>query len=74
MALASFSNRGTPSDEERKLLDFLLDGPRRELSAYEDLEKSRYYNVGVDDLDFRNFAGIYSDKIFDVFINSRKRI
>jgi predicted NodU family carbamoyl transferase len=67
MALASFSNRRTPPAEERKLLDFLLDGPYRELSAYKGLEKSRYYNVGVDDPDFRNFAGIYSDKIFDVF-------
>src|SRR5439155_16793162 len=40
MALASFSNRSTPLAEERKLLDFLLDGPGRELSAYQDLEKS----------------------------------
>lgn len=67
MALASFSNRSTPSAEERKLLDFLLNGPRRELSAYRDIEKSRHYNVGLDDQEFRNFAGIYSDKIFDVF-------
>jgi len=79
MALASFSNRSTPLAEERKLLDFLLDGPRRELSAYQDLEKSRYYNVGVDDPDFRNFAGIYSDRIFDVFYqfaraNMKKRL
>jgi len=79
MALASFSNRRTLLAEERKLLDFLLDGPRRELSAYQDLERSRYYNVGVDDPDFRNFAGIYSDKIFDVFYqfaqaNMRKRL
>ncbi|SPF37167.1 3'-hydroxymethylcephem-O-carbamoyltransferase [Syntrophobacter sp. SbD1] len=72
MALASFSNRSTPSAEERKLLDFLLDGPRRELSAYQDLEKSRYYNVGVDDPEFRNFAGIFSDKIFDVFYQFAK--
>jgi len=79
MALASFSKRSTPSPEERKLLEFLLEGPRRELSAYHDLEKSRHYNVGVDDPDFRNFAGIYSDKIFDVFYqfaqaNMRKRL
>lgn len=67
MALTSFSNRSTPSAEERKLLDFLLNGPRRELSAYRDIEKSRHYNVGLDDQEFRNFAGIYSDKIFDVF-------
>jgi hydroxymethyl cephem carbamoyltransferase len=79
MALASFSNRNTPSSEEGKLLDFLLDGPYRELSAYEDLEDSRHYNVGVDDPEFRNFAGIFSDKIFDVFYqfakaNMKKRL
>lgn len=67
MALASFSNRSTPTAEERRLLGFLLDGPRRELSAYRGLENSRHYNAGLDDVEFRNFAGIYSDKIFDVF-------
>jgi hydroxymethyl cephem carbamoyltransferase len=79
MALASFSNRSTPTTEERRLLDFLLDGPRQELSAYRDLEKSRHYNVGLDDPDFRNFAGIYGDKIFDIFYqfakaNMKKRL
>jgi predicted NodU family carbamoyl transferase len=72
MALASFSNRRTPSAEERKLLDFLLDGPYRELSAYEDLEHSPYCNVGLDDPEFRNFAGIFSDKVFDVFYQFAK--
>lgn len=72
MALASFSNRSTPLAEERKLLDFLLDGPYRELSAYEDLEHAPYCNVGVDDPEFRNLAGIFSDKIFDVFYQFAK--
>lgn len=72
MALASFSNRNTPSAEEKKLLAFLLDGPYRELSTYEELERSSYYNVGVDDPEFRNFAGIFSDKIFDVFYQFAK--
>jgi len=67
MALASFSNRSTPSVQERKLLNFLLDGSFRELSAYEDLEHAPHLNVGVDDPEFRNFAGIYSDAIFDRF-------
>lgn len=72
MALAAFSNRSTPLAEERKLLNFLLDGPYRELSAYKGLEGSRYYNVGVDDPEFRNFAGIFSDKIFDIFYRFAK--
>jgi predicted NodU family carbamoyl transferase len=79
MALASFSNRSIPSAEEKKLIDFLLDSAHVQLSLYEDLEHSRYYNVGVDDPEFRNFAGIFSDKIFDIFYqfakaNMKKRI
>jgi len=79
MALASFSNRRTPSDEDRKLLAFLIDSPYRALNAYEGIEDSQYYNVGVDDPEFRNFVGIFSDRIFDVFYqfakaNMKKRI
>jgi predicted NodU family carbamoyl transferase len=72
MALASFSNRSTPSAEEGKLLDLLLGDPYPELSEDEDLEESRYYNVGLDDPEFRNFAGIFSDKIFDIFYQFAK--
>lgn len=72
MALASFSNRSTPSAEEQKLIDFLLECPYLELNPYKDLEQSRYYNVGLDDPEFRNFTGIFSDKIFDVFYQFAK--
>ena len=72
MALASFSNRNTPSVQERKLLNFLLDGSFRELGAYEDLEHAPHLNVGMDDPEFRNFAGIYSDMIFDIFYQFAK--
>lgn len=72
MALASFSNRSTPSVQERKLLTFLLDGPFRKLSAYKDLEHAPHFNVGVGDPEFRNFARIYSDAIFDRFYQFAK--
>ena len=67
MALASFSSRNTPSADEKKLLSFLLDGPFQKLSAYEGLEQAPHFNVGLDDPEFRNFSGIYSNAIFDVF-------
>lgn len=67
MALASFSKRSEPTAEEKKLLRFLLDGPYRKLSDYEGISDAPYVNVGLDDPEFRNFAGIYSDAIFDVF-------
>jgi hydroxymethyl cephem carbamoyltransferase len=72
MALASFSNRSTPSAEEKKLIEFLLGSPHVLLSLYKDLEHSRYYNVGVNDQEFRNFAGIFSDKVFDIFYQFAK--
>lgn len=67
MALASFSTRSIPRIEERKLLEFLLDGPFRALSAHEDIMDAPHYNVGVDDPEFRNLAGIYSDALFGIF-------
>jgi predicted NodU family carbamoyl transferase len=72
MALASFSKRSTPSVEEQRLIAFLLDSPHVQLNLYEDLEHSPYYNVGVTDPEFRNFAGIFSDKIFDIFYQFAK--
>jgi len=67
MALASFSTRNVPTAEERKLLEFLLDGPFRELSSNEDITGAAHYDAGLDDPEFRNFVGIYSDAIFETF-------
>jgi hydroxymethyl cephem carbamoyltransferase len=67
MALSSFSSRSSPTPEERKLIDYLLSCDYLDQNPYRDLENSVYYNAGLDDPEFRNFAGIYSDKIFDVF-------
>jgi predicted NodU family carbamoyl transferase len=72
MALTSFSNRSTPSAEERKLIEYLLDCPYLEMNPYQGLEHSQYYNVGLDNTEFRNFTGIFSDKIFDVFYQFAK--
>lgn len=67
MALASFSTRSVPSSRERRLLDILLEGPFQELSANNDITGLPHYNAGLEDPEFRNFAGIYSDAIFDAF-------
>jgi predicted NodU family carbamoyl transferase len=72
MALASFSKRSTPSEEESELLETLLNNPQLHQNPYPNLERSDYYNVGVEDPEFRNFAGIYSDKIFDIFYQFAK--
>lgn len=67
MALASFSTRSIPTAEEGRFLDFLLNGSFQKLSDYEDLENAPHLDVGLDDPEFRNFAGIYSDAIFEIF-------
>ena len=68
MALASFSKRSKPSDEEDKIIAFLMqDCQHLKPKECEILKHFRHYNVGIDDQEFRNFAGIVSDKIFDRF-------
>lgn len=67
MALASFSTRNVPTESESDLLQFLLERPYRSLGDYEHLKRAPHLDVGLDDPEFRNFAGIYSDAIFDVF-------
>ncbi|MCP1996108.1 carbamoyltransferase C-terminal domain-containing protein [Flavobacterium sp. HSC-61S13] len=72
MALSSFSKRSIPTIEEEKLMNFLLDSSHVQLSLYDDLENAPYYNVGVEDNEFRNFAGIFSDRVFDIFYQFAK--
>jgi len=67
MALASFSQRSTPTTKEEEVMAFLLSSQHVRLDLYDRLESSVYYNVGTDDPEFRNFAGIYSDRIFETF-------
>lgn len=67
MALASFSKRSAATAEEEDLMAFLLSADHVRLDLYERLATSPHYNVGVEDPEFRNFAGIFSDRIFDTF-------
>jgi predicted NodU family carbamoyl transferase len=68
MALASFSTRSRPSEEEEKIISFLLqDCEHLKPQKCQSLKDLRHYNVGLDDPEFRNFAGIFSDRLFDRF-------
>jgi predicted NodU family carbamoyl transferase len=67
MALASYSDRKVPTAGEEELMKFLLDSEHVRLDLYDQLESCEYFNVGTDDIEFRNFAGIYSDRIFERF-------
>jgi predicted NodU family carbamoyl transferase len=73
MALASFSKRSKPTDEEEKIIGFLMqDCLHVRPKECEGLRHCRHYNVGLEDQEFRNFAGIVSDKIFDRFYQYAK--
>jgi len=68
MALASFSKRSKPTDEEEKIIAFLMqDCLHLKPNKCEVLRHCRHYNVGLDDPEFRNFAGIVSNRIFERF-------
>lgn len=73
MALASFSNRSKPSVEEEKIITFLMqDCLHLKPKECEALKHLPHYNVGLEDKEFRNFAGIVSDRIFDRFYQYAK--
>ena len=73
LALASFAKRSKPTDEEEKIIAFLMqDCLHLKPKECEALRHYRHYNVGLDDTEFRNFAGIVSDRIFDRFYQYAK--
>jgi predicted NodU family carbamoyl transferase len=73
MALASFSKRSKPSDQEEKIIAFLMqDCLHLKPKECEALKNYSHYNIGLDDTEFRNFAGIVSDRIFDRFYQYAK--
>lgn len=74
MALASYSKRSTTSAEEERLINYLLKDCQHldPIVAFEELRHYLYYNIGLEDQEFRNFAGIFSDRIFDIFYQFAK--
>lgn len=67
MALAAYSKRTVPTAAEEELMKFLLGSADLGLDMYDHVDSSSYFDVGLEDEEFRNFAGIYSDRIFDTF-------
>lgn len=68
MALASFANRRNATSEEERIIAFLMqDCQHLKPKECENLKDSPYYNIGLDSQDFRNLAGIFSDRIFSRF-------
>jgi len=66
MALAGFSDRQRLTKEELKTANFILNKNANSIRK-SDMSWSSYYNVGVDNEGFKQFAGKFSDLIFDAF-------
>lgn len=67
MALASFARRSEPTTEEEVLMDYLFGAEQIRFDEYERAQHLPYLDVGHDDPEFRNFAGLFSDRLFGVF-------
>lgn len=68
MALTAFSDRSSPTPEEKDLIDTLLSRDGILLSTpKEEFEDSPFYNIGVTSNAFKQLAGKYSDAIFERF-------
>jgi predicted NodU family carbamoyl transferase len=78
--LASFSERSKPTNEEEEIIEFLMqDCSHLKPWESQSLRHCRHYNVGFEDQEFRNFAGIFSSRIFNRFyqfakLNMKKRL
>jgi len=74
MALASYSRRSEATDQEERIISFLMQETQhlrpRECAALRDLP---HFNVGLDDTEFRNFVGIFSDRMFGRFFEFASR-
>lgn len=67
MALTSFATRNVATADEEDLMAFLLSSPDVRLNSYADLASAPHLDVGLEDAEFRNFAGIFSDRLFETF-------
>ena len=72
MALASYSKRETLLPDEIEIIDYLMSTEHLRLGDKENVNTLKYYNVGFENQDFRDFAGIFSYRIFDAFYSFAK--
>lgn len=73
MALCAYGESGEMNDDERSLTDFLLkrDSILATLSK-DDMQWSKYYNIGLNHPEFTQLAKRYSDEIFNRFYQYAK--
>lgn len=74
MALAAYSERSEFNTEERAFMDRILNWDGIVLQgAKSDFKDSPYYNIGVQSEKFKQFAGKFTDEIFNRFHDFAKK-
>jgi hydroxymethyl cephem carbamoyltransferase len=73
MALAAFSSRGEPTLSEHKLIRQILDDTTLSTTRKEDFSGSALFDSGVESPAFKEFAGKFSDALFDRFFQFASR-
>lgn len=72
MALAGFSDYVPMTSEEKAVTEYILDHVLLLQNEKTDLKWSRFYNIGVEHPEFKNFAGKFSNALFDRFYEFAK--
>ncbi len=68
MALAAYSDRAPITPEEKKLIDLVLDSDGLLLGApKESYQWTKFHDIGVQSIEFKNLAGKFSDALFERF-------
>lgn len=72
MALAGFSDRGKLNSIEQNTANFILNNNIHS-RIKDQMAWSPFYNIGVENEDFKQFSGRFSNLIFDVFHSFAKK-
>jgi hydroxymethyl cephem carbamoyltransferase len=66
MAFAAISDLGPTTQEEREVIEYILDHADRK-SRKSELKHTKYHNVGVESHEFKQLAGKFSEALFHKF-------
>ena len=67
MALAAFSDRSEMTKEELETSEHILKEVILKETPKDSMRWSPYFDIGVTSTKFKNLAGKFSDRLFDLF-------
>jgi predicted NodU family carbamoyl transferase len=68
MALAAYGNRGSATNDEAALIEYVLSrSPIMTTTLKDDVSWSPFHNIGVESQAFKDLAAKFTDRVFDTF-------